>query len=116
MDFGKSQAKVQMVPDTGVTFSEVAGCDGAKLELAEVVDFLKKPEKYSDLGARIPRGKAISPLVFPSVLSLTRRLRSSSTVRRDPRRPPRDRQDPPRPRRRWRGRRPLLFRLRLRIR
>merc|ERR1719482_2433316 len=45
-----------MVPDTGVTFSEVAGCDGAKLELAEVVDFLKKPEKYSDLGARIPRG------------------------------------------------------------
>ena len=56
MDFGKSQAKVQMVPDTGVTFSEVAGCDGAKLELVEVVDFLKKPEKYSDLGARIPRG------------------------------------------------------------
>merc|ERR1719482_1395720 len=45
-----------MVPDTGVTFSEVAGCDGAKLELAEVVDFLKKPEKYSDLGARIPKG------------------------------------------------------------
>jgi len=56
MDFGKSQAKVQMTPDTGVTFAEVAGCDGAKLELAEVVDFLKKPEKYSDLGARIPRG------------------------------------------------------------
>merc|ERR1719482_2137716 len=45
-----------MVPDTGVTFSEVAGCDGAKLELAEVVDFLKKPEKYSDLGAKIPKG------------------------------------------------------------
>merc|ERR1719183_2097391 len=56
MDFGKSQAKVQMIPDTGVTFNEVAGCDGAKLELNEVVDFLKKPEKYSDLGARIPRG------------------------------------------------------------
>jgi len=53
---GKSQAKVQMVPDTGVTFTEVAGCDGAKLELMEVVDFLKKPEKYSDLGAKIPRG------------------------------------------------------------
>jgi len=53
---GKSQAKVQMVPDTGVTFNEVAGCDGAKLELMEVVDFLKKPEKYSDLGAKIPRG------------------------------------------------------------
>jgi len=56
MEFGKSQAKVQMTPDTGVTFAEVAGCDGAKLELVEVVDFLKKPEKYSDLGARIPRG------------------------------------------------------------
>merc|ERR1719506_994788 len=56
MDFGKSQAKVQMVPDTGVTFNEVAGCDGAKLELAEVVDFLKKPAKYSALGAKIPRG------------------------------------------------------------
>merc|ERR1711871_376926 len=56
MDFGKSQAKVQMVPDTGVTFNEVAGAEGAKLELMEVVDFLKKPEKYSDLGARIPRG------------------------------------------------------------
>merc|ERR1740139_927807 len=53
---GKSAAKVQMVPDTGVTFNEVAGCDGAKLELMEVVDFLKKPEKYSDLGAKIPRG------------------------------------------------------------
>ena len=42
MDFGKSQAKVQMVPDTGVTFNEVAGAEGAKLELMEVVDFLKK--------------------------------------------------------------------------
>merc|ERR1719491_2824052 len=39
--FGKSKAEIQMVPDTGVTFDEVAGCDGAKLELAEVVDFLK---------------------------------------------------------------------------
>lgn len=45
MGFGKSQAKIQMVPDTGVTFNEVAGCDGAKMELVEVVDFLKKPEK-----------------------------------------------------------------------
>merc|ERR1719253_1821310 len=39
--FGKSKAEIQMVPDTGVTFDDVAGCDGAKLELAEVVDFLK---------------------------------------------------------------------------
>ena len=46
MGFGKSKAEIQMVPDTGVTFDDVAGCDGAKLELAEVVDFLKQPELY----------------------------------------------------------------------
>lgn len=56
MGFGKSKAQIQMVPDTGVTFNEVAGCDGAKLELAEVVDFLKQPEAYTKNGCRIPRG------------------------------------------------------------
>eukprot|EP00543_Licmophora_paradoxa_P003443 CAMPEP_0202448416 /NCGR_PEP_ID=MMETSP1360-20130828/7226_1 /ASSEMBLY_ACC=CAM_ASM_000848 /TAXON_ID=515479 /ORGANISM="Licmophora paradoxa, Strain CCMP2313" /LENGTH=677 /DNA_ID=CAMNT_0049065975 /DNA_START=151 /DNA_END=2184 /DNA_ORIENTATION=+ len=56
MRFGKSKAQVQMVPDTGVTFEDVAGCDGAKLELAEVVDFLKKPEAYTKNGCTIPRG------------------------------------------------------------
>merc|ERR1719148_94342 len=56
MGFGKSKAQVQMVPDTGFTFDEVAGCDGAKLELVEVVDFLKNPEIYSKNGCRIPRG------------------------------------------------------------
>jgi cell division protease FtsH len=54
--FGKSKAEIQMVPDTGVSFDDVAGCDGAKLELAEVVDFLKQPEAYSKNGCRIPRG------------------------------------------------------------
>merc|ERR1712025_1314608 len=54
--FGKSKAEIQMVPDTGVTFDDVAGCDGAKLELAEVVDFLKQPEAYTKNGCRIPRG------------------------------------------------------------
>merc|ERR1719478_1573049 len=54
--FGKSKAEIQMIPDTGVTFEDVAGCDGAKLELAEVVDFLKQPEVYSANGCRIPRG------------------------------------------------------------
>merc|ERR1712025_1204124 len=44
------------VPDTGVTFDDVAGCDGAKLELCEVVDFLKQPEAYTKNGCRIPRG------------------------------------------------------------
>merc|ERR1719149_609883 len=53
---GKSQSKIQMEPQTGVTFADVAGCDGAKLELTEVVDFLKNPAKYSALGAKIPKG------------------------------------------------------------
>merc|ERR1719230_2206279 len=56
MDFGKSQAQVQMNPDTGVTFEDVAGCDQAKLELEETVDFLKNPERYTNMGAKIPRG------------------------------------------------------------
>ena len=45
-----------MEPDTGVNFSQVAGVDEAKEELAEVVDFLKDPARYTDLGAKIPRG------------------------------------------------------------
>lgn len=53
---GKSKAKVQMEPNTGVNFDEVAGVDEAKEELAEVVDFLKDPARYTDLGAKIPRG------------------------------------------------------------
>ncbi|KAL7513156.1 hypothetical protein ACHAXN_010191 [Cyclotella atomus] len=56
MNMGKSKAEIQMIPDTGVNFEDVAGCDGAKLELAEVVDFLKQPEVYSKNGCRIPRG------------------------------------------------------------
>jgi cell division protease FtsH len=44
------------VAQSSVRFSDVAGVDGAKLELQEVVDFLKNPRKYSDLGARIPKG------------------------------------------------------------
>merc|ERR1719426_750251 len=53
---GKAQSKIQMEPNTGVTFADVAGCDGSKLELTEVVDFLKEPAKYSALGAKIPKG------------------------------------------------------------
>ena len=56
MDFGRSTSKFQEVPDTGVLFNDVAGCDGAKLELQEIVDFLKQPEKYTRLGAKIPKG------------------------------------------------------------
>merc|ERR1719261_2253012 len=56
MDFGKSKSKIQMEPDTGVTFDDVAGCHESKLELTEVVEFLKNPSKYSALGAKAPRG------------------------------------------------------------
>merc|ERR1719198_2567333 len=56
MNMGKSKSKIQMEPETGVTFLDVAGCDSSKQELNEVVEFLKNPSKYSALGAKIPRG------------------------------------------------------------
>merc|ERR1719460_300508 len=56
MDVGKSKSKVQLEPQTGVTFADVAGCDGSKLELNEIVEFLKNPGKFSALGAKIPSG------------------------------------------------------------
>ncbi len=56
MTIGKSRAKVYVEKDTGVTFADVAGVDEAKAELAEVVDFLKNPQEYGRLGARIPKG------------------------------------------------------------
>ena len=56
MNVGKSRAKVYVERDTGVTFDDVAGVDEAKSELKEIVDFLKEPEKYRRLGARIPKG------------------------------------------------------------
>ncbi|MCA1926707.1 MAG: ATP-dependent zinc metalloprotease FtsH, partial [Thiobacillus sp.] len=56
MILGKSRAKVYVEKDTGVTFADVAGVDEAKAELAEVVDFLKNPQEYDRLGARIPKG------------------------------------------------------------
>eukprot|EP00884_Botryococcus_braunii_P001452 jgi/Botrbrau1/11307/Bobra.0038s0068.1 len=55
-EFGKTGSKFQEVANTGITFADVAGVDQAKLELQEVVDFLKNPEKYTSLGAKIPRG------------------------------------------------------------
>ncbi|WP_149539647.1 ATP-dependent zinc metalloprotease FtsH [Siccirubricoccus phaeus] len=56
MSVGRSKAKVYVEKDTGVTFDDVAGIDEAKAELREIVDFLKEPEKYGRLGARIPKG------------------------------------------------------------
>lgn len=56
MNFGKSKARVQMEPQTQVTFGDVAGIEQAKLELAEVVDFLKNADRFTALGAKIPKG------------------------------------------------------------
>ena len=56
MNFGKSKARVQMEPQTQVTFGDVAGIEGAKLELSEVVDFLKNPDRFTAVGAKIPKG------------------------------------------------------------
>jgi len=56
MNFGKSKARVQMEPQTQVTFNDVAGIDQAKLELTEVVDFLKNADRFTAVGAKIPKG------------------------------------------------------------
>lgn len=56
MNFGKSRARVQMEPQTQVTFGDVAGIDQAKLELNEVVDFLKNADRFTAVGAKIPKG------------------------------------------------------------
>ncbi len=57
LSFTKSKAKVYVPDDESkVTFSDVAGVDEAKDELTEIVDFLKRPERYTDIGARIPKG------------------------------------------------------------
>ena len=54
-NFAKSKA-ILVEKDTGVIFNDIAGLDGAKVELQEVIDFLKSPEKYTLLGAKIPKG------------------------------------------------------------
>jgi len=56
MSFGKSRARMFLGNKTVITFNDVAGVDEAKQELTEVVEFLKYPEKFNSLGARIPRG------------------------------------------------------------
>ncbi|MBW4649184.1 MAG: ATP-dependent zinc metalloprotease FtsH3 [Kastovskya adunca ATA6-11-RM4] len=56
MNFGKSKARVQMEPQTQVTFGDVAGIEQAKLELNEVVDFLKNADRFTAIGAKIPKG------------------------------------------------------------
>ena len=54
--FGSSKAKVYMEKQTGVTFKDVAGQDEAKESLLEIIDFLHNPQKYADIGAKLPKG------------------------------------------------------------
>ena len=56
MALGKSTARFEKRPDTGVTFKDIAGIDEAKAEFEEIVSFLKEPEKYTIVGAKIPKG------------------------------------------------------------
>ena len=56
MSFGKSNAKVYVAAQTGKSFADVAGEDEAKAALVEIVDFLHEPQKYKDIGARLPKG------------------------------------------------------------
>jgi cell division protease FtsH len=60
MSFGRSRARRVEASDQQVTFQDVAGIDEAKEELTEIVDFLREPDKYLKLGARIPRGVLLS--------------------------------------------------------
>ena len=54
--FGKSNAKMYVEKETGITFADVAGEEEAKESLTEIVDFLHQPEKYTQIGAKLPRG------------------------------------------------------------
>lgn len=56
LSFGRNRAHIVAEGDTGIRFADVAGCDEAKSELEEVVDFLKRPERYTSIGGRIPKG------------------------------------------------------------
>jgi cell division protease FtsH len=56
MNLGKSQARFAQRPETGISFDDIAGIDEAKAEFEEIVSFLKEPERYTLVGAKIPKG------------------------------------------------------------
>ena len=77
MSFGKSNAKVYVEAQTGKTFADVAGQDEAKEALQELVDFLHAPEKYSKIGAQLPKGAL---LVGPPEMCIRDRPSREATV------------------------------------
>jgi cell division protease FtsH len=67
LSIGKSKAKVYVEGEAGkITFDDVAGVEEAKAELVEIVDFLKTPKRFTDLGAKIPKGCCWSALPGPA--------------------------------------------------
>ena len=56
MNLGKSTARFDQKPETGISFDDIAGIDEAKAEFEEIVSFLKEPERYTLVGAKIPKG------------------------------------------------------------
>ena len=85
--FGKSKAKVYMEKQTGVTFKDVAGQDEAKESLQEIIDFLHNPQKYTAIGAKLPKGALLvgSPgtgktTVLKTILEVYRRLHPKGEI------------------------------------
>ena len=68
MQFGKSKARLMSGEDVKVSFKDVAGAEEAKEEMQEVVEFLKNPHKFSQIGPKIPRGDPLYglPIYAPS--------------------------------------------------
>lgn len=64
-NLGKSNAKVYVEKKTGVTFRDVAGQDEAKESLQEIIDILHNPQKYTDIGAKLPKGVLLVALRAP---------------------------------------------------
>ena len=77
MNFGKSRARMSSPDDKKVTFKDVAGLQEEKEDLEEVVDFLKSPQKYTKVGARIPKGVILVGLSLIHISEPTRQGRVS---------------------------------------
>ena len=80
INIGKSRARLAGDQETGVTFDDVAGCDEAKLELKETVDFLQNPEKYEAVGAQIPKGVLLVGLPGTGKTLLTKAVAGEAGV------------------------------------